>query len=78
VIDELERACKTIEDFYSVQKGQGQNEMVAALHVLREYAGLSEDATVYYTDWCAGFCGDEHTGALLLGLLVGLIARQDA
>lgn len=74
--DSLRIAYRRLSDFYAVQKGGDRNALIEAVATLRKRYGLTDDLMNDFVEWMSDFSGDEHQGALMLGLLVGVMAAE--
>lgn len=72
----LRIACRRLDDFYAVQKGNGHHALVEAVTTLRKSFGLTDELMKEFSEWTEEFCGEEHQGGLILGLLIGVMAAE--
>ena len=74
--DELASAFDRIEDFRAVQAGSGPEEMREAVNCLQEAVGIGEEARALFAERVATFAKGRETGAVLLGVAIGLFAAD--
>lgn len=77
--DSLRTAIRRIHDFAAVHQHGNQSDMGEAFTVLRESLGITDDMLSEYVEWAERFLDSDSAGApMTLGLMVGLIAADDA
>lgn len=77
IADGLARAFDRIADFRAVQSGASEDTMVEAAIRLQESVGIDDDARRLIGERLAAIPGSSGTtGAVVLGLIVGLTSAQ--
>src|SRR3954453_3884811 len=72
---ELARAFDRIDDFLAVQASLSRADL-GPVHRLQEAVGIGEPERTVLARRIGRVAGAEHTGAVLLGLMVGLLAQD--
>jgi hypothetical protein len=79
IADSLARALGRIDDFKAIQAGADCWEMHAAVELLQESVGIHDDERVLLRDWLDENPNSKRAdGHVLLGLIVGLTAGEEA
>lgn len=76
--DRLAAALKRVEDFNAVQANGGPDELEAAVLCLQQAVGIDQDSRVVLCEGIERISSMENAGGILLGLIVGLLAAQEA
>lgn len=79
ITDSLAGAFDRIDDFQAVQSGAGAGELRQVVDLLQESVGIGEVERSMLLDRLEGIRGSSLAAAhVLLGLIVGLMASEDA
>lgn len=77
--DSLARAFERIDDFQAVQRGRSTEELREAVECLQESVGIRGDQRSLIVERLAGIRRSESGGGdVLLGLILGLLAAEEA
>ena len=75
--DPLSRAFDRLDDFVAVQTANGGQITLEAAELLQHAAGVDADCRSVIATRAPSLGTDAHTGAVLLGVLIGLFAVQE-
>lgn len=79
ISDSLARAFERIDDFQAVQRGRSAEELGEAVERLQESVGIRGDERSLIVERLDGIRGsDSARGHILLGLILGLLAAEEA
>ncbi len=79
ITDSVDTAFDRLADFQSVQAGADADQMLEAVTLLQESVGISDDDRVLLRDRLEEIRGTKPAkGAVLLGLILGLMAAAEA
>ena len=79
ITDSLATAFDRIEDFQAVQRSADPIALREAAELLQESVGISDDERVLIRERLDGIGGSKRApGHVLLGLIVGLMASEEA
>jgi hypothetical protein len=79
ITDSLARAFDRIDDFQSVQAGASSDELRDAVTLLQESVGINDDERSLIAQRLEDIRGTKPAaGSALLGLIVGLMAGEEA
>ena len=79
ITDSLASALGRVDDFKAVQAGADSDGFQAAVELLQESVGIRDDERVVLRDWLDRHRGSKRAdGHVLLGLIVGLLAGEEA
>src|SRR3954468_11062007 len=76
--DPLSRAFDRLDDFVAVQTAHGGRLTAEAVDLLQEAVGVDDVARRLIADRVPPLAKDASVGAVLLGILVGLFAGEEA
>jgi hypothetical protein len=74
---DLSRAFDRLDDFCAVQRAAGGELTVDAVTLLQQAVGVTDDERVVLRERLAADHPNADAGAVLLGILVGLMAAAD-
>jgi hypothetical protein len=77
-MDALSTAFDRIDDFVAVQTAARGGITADAVGLLQAAVGIAEEERGTIRERVAGVSPGAHAGSVLLGILVGLLAAQDA